>query len=734
MDKQPWREEKRSWIFYLDRMIDDDNMVQGRTKESIFLLDCETARLSIWSKKWQVFTDVGISNLLKRMSSTWNESTRDSQGGTRIFYKGIELQNSYLADGTELLEFIDIKGDLDRKYINISRNGFTEAGEIFFKEVLYPGLTDMVQEVLRELERGADTTKFNEKIYGAVSRLCEESVCDKQTAIRKEIVDKREKLISLVGSIAVLAYLFMRDTWDVWEGLGGGHPHNGAWESLLIDLNELLGNSKYRGLMEELGTMSSMFGIKVYDEYYKEDFERGKRNTAEKNMNFSKIFWNNEHWAVLQCRKNDYSAWVSHLIRLGGASDIFTKLTTIPRSEQDEAELESWGKRLCDIALNESYEDFFTMYNFKQQMLLDWMLKNIPTVGLFCNEQGNIRLNVLAMRIYPSIYLDKNFKCLILERMIEIAWKDDIRRFSAIAWQGREYISCDKLPFSIYFAKRGYLLDFSYHKCIVPLDGELLKKWRSALKEIEKSEFVYKIALLLKDMDIVACLSEFLQDTQGDETIREYLSENNTDAALLEIASEVWDRIFAKICERNFAEQMSVEILLENEEQRREKWKKLYGIAAKIYVLDMKGELVDNDLEVLEKEIEEGGGLDELCDAWLYCCIFREKIVDKGSGIKKLYAEYMEDHPESRKKDEKIVKYIADKKGSQFNTDALKAGLDRYREELIELAQELETRRIRQYLEDNMRKYRMFTSQLTSRYERRNDEIQEKVQDDIQAT
>ena len=77
-------------------------------------------------------------------------------------------------------------------------------------------------------------------------------------------------------------------------------------------------------------------------------------------------------------------------------------------------------------------------------------------------------------------------------------------------------------------------------------------------------------------------------------------------------------------------------------------------------------------------------------------------------------------------KDDKIVNYIMYKKGPQFSQEALKAGVAEYREELIGLAQELETRQIRQYLEDNMRNYRMFTRQLQREYQKVNAKLSEK--------
>lgn len=721
MKEQPWCKDKRSWIFYLDQIKDDENIVWGETEEGIFLLDCETARLSIWSKKWQTFTDIGISNLLKRMSKTWNESNRESLGGTHIFYKGIELQNKCIVDDTELLEFIDIKGGLDRSYINISRNGFTEAGELYFKEKLYPALMSMIQEVLRELERGADQTKFDTKIGDVVKRLCKESKNIDTENLQSDIIKNREALIALVGSVAVLSYLAMRDEWNVWEELGGRYPRKGTWEKLLKDIDEYLNAADHEELLDQLATMTALFGIKVYSEDYKEEMERGEGDRNR--VNFLNIFSNNNHWAILQCRRNSYSTWVSHLVRLEGESDIFLKLTDISRREKSETELEKWGRKMCSVT---SAEQVFTMHNFQQQMLLEWMLKNIPTIGLFCNEQGNVRLNVLVGRIYPSLYLDKNFKCLILERMIKKAEEDDIQRFSTIAWRGREYISCDELPFSVYFIKRGYLSDHSYHKCIVPLEGGVLRVWGKALKKSEESEFAHKVALLLQDMDIMAYFERIRRDKQSneDKEIWEYLKTSSTNASV-ELISEVWDRIFKRINERDFKVQMSLEDLLNNEE-RRKKWKRIYAAAAKIHVMDVREESDDMVTGSLEKEIQDGDGLDMLCDAWLYCCIFKEAIVGEGSEIRKIYEDYTKDHETSEKKNENVVKYIASKKGIEFSMDALKAGIDDYREEIIELAQELEMRPIQQYLRNNMRKNSVFVSKIKSEYQKYQESLTDK--------
>ena len=77
--------------------------------------------------------------------------------------------------------------------------------------------------------------------------------------------------------------------------------------------------------------------------------------------------------------------------------------------------------------------------------MLNWILKNVPTVALFSDSSGNSRLNVLSSSINPSIYMNKNFKYLIINRILEKARKETSKRFSTMTWQGMEYLSCPNL-------------------------------------------------------------------------------------------------------------------------------------------------------------------------------------------------------------------------------------------------------------------------------------------------
>ena len=718
-EERPWLNDKRSWIFYIDQIEKNENMIHKETNDSVFVFDCATAHLLIWSKKWEAFTEVGISSLLKRVSSFWGENDKSELEGTRIFYKGIELKNHCLADDTELLEYIDIKGGLEGRYININRRGFTDEGERYFEEKLYPGLLETIQKVLKELGTSADETGFVGKVHKVVGKMGEEII--KELADEERRIKKKQDLISLVGNIAVLAYLAMRDEWNIWEKVQKERLQNKAWEDLLKDLDKTLAGLKNGEMIQELGAMTALFNIRAYTSKYRPRVERGeRRHNKENDINFLKIFAGENGWAILQWRRNRYSTWIAYLISLEGDMEPFRKLSIIPRLEDDEPELENWGISLCDISNTIMPEEGGEIaLDNKQQFLLKWMLKNIPTIGLFCNEQGNVRVNVLSGRILPSIYMNRNFKCLILERMMEKAQKDSIQRFSTMAWQGRESISCVRLPFAIYFIKRGYLSEYSYHKCIVPVEGRLLSEWKNALDGLEYFELTQKVGKLLEDMNIFKCLQEFQQEEKDDEykETRKYLRGSETNA-ILEISTFFLDVVLKDIVDNNFKMRYSIEELLKLDEKRSERWRKIFYIMAKIYAMVTETEYSEEEVDKLREELWEDDGIDSLGCAWLYCCLFRNDIIQGRSKIREQYKEYTVNFKtEISDKREKMVEYIR-KEGYCIDVDTIGVNMEDYENELLDLAAELEIRQVKKYLDENTRTYKFFAEKLTKEYEK----------------
>ena len=54
---------------------------------------------------------------------------------------------------------------------------------------------------------------------------------------------------------------------------------------------------------------------------------------------------------------------------------------------------------------------------YRQQYILKWLLKYIPTVALFMNETGNTRINIIHGQSFPIIYVNDNYKMFTAQRM-----------------------------------------------------------------------------------------------------------------------------------------------------------------------------------------------------------------------------------------------------------------------------------------------------------------------------
>lgn len=724
-ERRGWKREKRSWIFYEEEIASNPNIESGTIEGNIFILDCETARLSIWSEKWNTFIEVGINSLLKKENFERKIGKITAATDITVFYKGIKLHKRSVKGDAGILEVIDIKGELQKDYINISRGSFTKKGEQFFEGELYPGLLEAVRKVLKGLARctpkredASGIENFDEKIVRVIREKCGDflsaSKIEERREREKERARIRKELISLIVSVSVLAYFARRDEWNITEKLSLEEDKEDIWVGLIAKIDEILSEQKNESIANELSKTTKFFNIKVYGEDTRESINDASHATFKNKYRFTQLFLNTNHWAILQTRKDMFSSWMSYLILLGedGKSVEFQKLITFPHSEQDSVLLEQWGQKLCRN--NDRKED---QEDSTQQFLLNWMLQNIPTVGMFCNADGNIRVNVLSSRIYPSIFLNKNFKYLILERIMERAEKEGIQRFSTITWQGREYLGCKDLPFNISFVKRGYPSDWSYHKCIVPFDGTLLQKCHEVI--LEESETEIKIKRLLERMDIHNYLMELeTSEVEAHADIRAFLREMDREDQLLNLTIAISEVLLAQMSEQNFEPKYSIKDLLgeyyedlmlgieiytefvrlamkpsqKSREQERQKEQKA-------------GEEQIEELQqtsILENELQ-GEKFSMLCSAWLYFCRMPEMVLQMTSRVEMLYkgeVESKKKRPIYEKKREKLVDYLMDCIPYRLEREQVKHYVELYEAEILELCLEMERKKLRQYLEE----------------------------------
>lgn len=688
-EKRPWRTEKRSWILYLDELKRFDNILSDNVEGNIYIFDCETARLSIWSEKWQAFADVGVSRFLKQERESKRGHEVENSQATKIFYKGIELQKRYKEIDTELIEFIDIKENLGTDLLNLSRGSLTREGERYLEEEVYPGLLEGIHKVLLHLEQNSQGC-FVEKVKKIFAKKCDNLINDIQS---KECYTAKSDFITFVVSISILAYFACRDEWKLMELLENKFQESGKkWLELIDYINEKLNEKRMEKVRVELAKMTNFFNLTVYNESNLERQTRGTRAAdGRKNGCFSEIFASNKHWAIRQVRRDRYSGWKMQLVQLDEESNrLYDKLITFPKSSIQDEELERWADKLCDIGTVDNIQ-----IDSSQQFIMKWLQKNIPTVDMFCSNHGNLRVSIFAPRIYPSIYMNRAFKSLIVERMFQYA-EEGIERFSTIAWQGRETLSFNRLPFSLYFVKRGYLSQNSYKKCIVPIHGKKFTQWSGSIKR-DLMDLEFKLRELLSALDI----NQYLYRVKSDELtckynseIVKYLNFEETDI-VMEIVDEFHEIILEKLKEKNFACDVSLSELLKSDDKRFKEWNGIYETAVMLYREEKDGDSGD---ELLRKIIENTE-FDSLCSAWF--CVFVSGLPElekEFEGYKeKIFFLYEDDIIKEAeiKKEQKMVSYIREKGLYPGEGTTIRKNLQAYKKELVDLLFEVEMNPIR---------------------------------------
>lgn len=713
-------QNRRSWIYQYEELKNKANSICNKLNDTLFWLDCETGNLSIWSEKWNSFAKVGVDNLIKQGSGLRPSNGDDFFKETRIYYKGIELQHKRNEEEAALIEYIDIKGSLEHSYINISRNGFTEDGEKFFKSELYPGIISAIKEVIVDLDRHRDTCvnvekeTFDEIILRVVDDFCREAENDN---------GKMDKLIHLLISVSILTYLAQYGEWSIKEKLiQQNEVSKSSWSELLLQIEKrIFDQSNYR-IGELLAYKNCLFDLKIYTDKSQRRAVRGK-GRSDRYFTFLSLFLPGNHFAIIQKRNDYYSGWSEYLVCMSDIYDnslkntrdsIYDTMIKIPKSETDIAVLEKWGNQVIEDAVKN-----LEVIDNSQQFVLNWLLKNIPTIGLFSSSNGNIRINILSDKIYPTIFLNKNFKKIILQRMLEIATENGIKRFSTIAWQNYENLACKDLPFHMYFVKRGYLSSASYNKCIIPLDGGILKKMRFIIKEKKNAERADNVNKMLIAMDIEQSLRE-MRAGKIDGSKRNQFLLHRLDVT--QIVYDFFDMISYSIKEMKFCITCDLETILDKQSKVYENWKEIYALVVQIFMQE-DSEGVTGFTPILAHE-----GYTELCNAWMYLCLFPDELLGQ-SLVEKGFKEHYEKDKHVLQKEQGMIEYLQEKTIFSDEQEQVQRSMKRYMNEIVNLLIEEENALILNKMEILTKNYSYFVTNLKASFRQAQEKEQENTYD-----
>lgn len=511
-----------SWLFKAikpekekNRVQDDgDDLIIVDIKDGIGALNCKQSKLYIWNSELGVFARFGGSRMLSAHSavSKSGETKLQDRRKTKVYLKGIFIQSHSMYQDSELLELIDIKGGkIGKAHVAINRNEFTKEGIDYLEQNIYPALIASAKAALVELNERENQEKgkpFYERIMKSIKAktvLCQTARENNETLK----LDLEEAVLSAVG----LSY-FLRVLGKEKEVFceKQGREKECRWDSLLNEIVKFRWESKENPLSEAFdkyinaGMMHKM-KVFIFDEVKRTGFIG-----PEKWMDYASLLLEKRKVAIISMRHNEHSKWfhvpmviceqqkkessIYDAVQEKEQNNSYAVFQKKAVNWQEEMELLSklevwadrifvWIKGIDDIQL--LHEEYGTDSDI--QYTLNYMLGNVPTIAVYANKSGNIRINVLSAEQKESVFFNKSMKRTILKKVNALHMQSQAKRFVTNVWRSYECISLEKDPSSVCVAKGAFIAKHQTSKMLLPVLGENVHK----LLNLQEQDFFKEI-------------------------------------------------------------------------------------------------------------------------------------------------------------------------------------------------------------------------------------------------
>lgn len=450
-------------------------------KNCKYLFDMEKGCLKIADKDNNIYACVSPERIINERNYYHDSEKRPKYLATRIYYKGVYVTKSELDQELELdldmdlLEYIDIKGSLDRKYLALNRSEFTEEGKAYIRDELYLQVLDYIHEAINDY---TDSGKIKE-----LEEWLKEVNKKKGQFGPNEDNDIFRRYLFLAGIVAFRytkshnTYLTHVEEEKQWE-------RNKSWNEILKLLSEYIQYEvKNNRLKTAHWSHSTFFQLNVYK------IEGDSLSHGMTRENLADIVNTNNKYIIISCRDRVYRQWSEVLVKLVDGDKIKEKVMELKTQSNPEkqneltSQIEAYFERIGDAVRNMG-DSLFTdrrnsVYNSEREILL-WILENIPSLAIYSNRDQTLRINVLDCEQTDSVYISRQLKLAIYHRMADLYRKEGVQRFSTVAHTSFCQLGIDGNYPGVRFLKRGKFGKAGRRHVIIPLTGEsmgALEQW-----------------------------------------------------------------------------------------------------------------------------------------------------------------------------------------------------------------------------------------------------------------
>ena len=530
------QEKNVSWLFKAIQPkekntvpADDQNLIIVDIKSGIGALDCEHAKLYIWNSELGVFARFGGGRMLSADSSVLRIRDAETQNKrkTQIYLKGILVDSHCMYQDSELLELIDIKGGkIGKAHIAINRNEFTKEGIDYIEQQIYPALIASAKEALVELNEREnrienseskskpEITPFYEKIMESIHRktaLCEYAGYRAKEKVERYKADLEETVLSAIG-LSYFIRVLGREKKMFCEKTG--QEDKCRWDTLLDQIVDFRWKNEGPIPVSLDDGESVVISSSVFDNYistgmmhkmlafsYQEVKRNGFKGPA-KQMDYASLLLEKNKVAVISMRNNEHSKWFHvPLLIEGNRFEVFQRKTGTWEDEKVTLEeLEKWADGILGrLPTAEHIQILQEAYGIDSdiQYTLDYMIGNIPTIAVYANKIGNVRVNVLCAEQNCGIFFNKNMKRIILNKVNYLYKQYHAKRFVTNVWRSYECITLETVPSSVCTANGAFFAKHQTKKMLLPVLGENMQK----LLNLREQDFFKEIVEQKKQCD-----------------------------------------------------------------------------------------------------------------------------------------------------------------------------------------------------------------------------------------
>ena len=500
-DAKDEQKQNVTWAYNFSRS--EDTYIDEITKDCYYL-DCKTGKLYLWNQKYSTYACIGIDRILRMRDfinspdTCWNK-----KDGVDIYYKGILLTTTKFEEDANLIEYMDIKDTIAKEDLKLNRNGFSKKGYEYLK-CIYREILKTARKALKYY--GEKGRKSVEKIKARILEMIQmpdecreckpkESDADaedgtKNSELKKakakaksELLpklkenDKAQELDQMLLSAAALVYFSMVDEQGETAFKSTSSGSDNEWKLLL---NEIIDKNIWKAL-------SGLTDSALYNIPFAPD---GTSDNGLVSI-FEVIDSRNKYMIV--AKRDAAGGWKQKLVRSDRCHD---KIKEKIQRLRIENSIDERKKLMSDIenemskitskwepGENRWVQETKNNDPQKEQLILKWLLDNIPTMALFSSANGNFRINLLDVEVCDSVYYSSEMKSLLIDKMLKTKLAE---RFTVPVISGFSILSLRERRESILFVKRGKLSKVGYGELIFPLTREQLEKELSQESEMYK--------------------------------------------------------------------------------------------------------------------------------------------------------------------------------------------------------------------------------------------------------